>query len=76
MIYTFEASTKTYNRLKQIPILNNWQNVEVVNLAIGSENSIIKFSDNLGGSNGPVEMSKKYNDKIDIIEVECRELMN
>lgn len=71
-IYTFEASTKTYHRLKEIPILNNWQNVEIVNLAIGSENSVIKFSDNLGGSNGPVEMSKKYDRKLDIIEVECR----
>lgn len=72
LIYTFEASTKAYNLLKELPVLNNWDNVEVVNLAIGSENSIIKFSDNLGGSNGPVEMSKKFNEKVDIIEVECR----
>jgi FkbM family methyltransferase len=73
-IWTFEASTKNYNVVKEVPTLNKWKNVHVLNLAVGPENSFIKFANNLGGSNGPVGLSKEYNDQdeLEVIEVECR----
>ena len=70
-IFVFEASTKNYNIVKELPILNNWHNVSVINCAVGPEHTILKFSDNLGGSNGPVGLSKTYDSDIEIIEVEC-----
>jgi FkbM family methyltransferase len=71
-IYAFEASTTNYNVVKKLPSLNNWNNIHVLNLAVGPENSVIKFADNLGGSNGPVGLSKQYKDVLEVIEVECR----
>ena len=32
-IFTFEASTKNYNVVKYLPILNKWDNVHILNLA-------------------------------------------
>jgi len=71
-IYAFEASSKNYSVLKELPNLNKWENLHILNLAVGPENSSIKFANNLGGSNGPVGLSKKYNDELEVIEVECR----
>ncbi|MCY1505392.1 methyltransferase, FkbM family [compost metagenome] len=70
-IYAFEASTKAYSNLKEIPGLNNWDNVYILHTAVGPENTTINFSNNLGGSNGPVGLEKIHNDQIDIINVEC-----
>ncbi len=70
-IYVFEASTKNYNAVKVIPKLNNWENVTIVNCALGPEDTILKFADNLGGSNGPVGLSKTYDAALDVIEVAC-----
>ncbi|MDX2189587.1 MAG: FkbM family methyltransferase [Bacteroidota bacterium] len=72
LIYTFEASYKNYNSLKELPNLNNWENVKIINIAVGPENSKIQFSNNLGGSNGPVGLSKIYSHDLEIIEVDCK----
>lgn len=71
-IFTFEASLKNYNIVKILPQLNNWSNVNIINLAIGTENSKIKFVNNLGGSNGPLDFSKKYDSEVEVIEVDCK----
>ncbi len=62
----FEASSKNYKSVSYLPQLNNWNNVRVHNYAVGPENSEIKFVNNLGGSNGPLELDKKFESNINI----------
>jgi FkbM family methyltransferase len=73
-VYTFEASTTNYNRLKELPELNNWSNVKIINEAVGPDHTTIKFVSNLGGASGPADMSKEYdmNQKMEYEEVICR----
>ena len=70
-VYTFEASSKNYDIVKQLPELNNWGNVFVINCAVGPDHTTIKFANNLGGSNGPVGLSKNYIENLEVEEVEC-----
>jgi FkbM family methyltransferase len=71
-IYTFEASKKNYEIVKTLPGLNNWKNISVLNLAVGPDHTTIKFANNLGGSNGPVGLTKEYNtDNIEVEEIQC-----
>jgi FkbM family methyltransferase len=69
-IYSFEASSANFKRLKFIPEINNWSNVEVLNIAIGPENTLLKFVNNIGGSNGPYNLSKVYQEKQEELEIE------
>ncbi|MEJ5992839.1 FkbM family methyltransferase [Pedobacter sp. Du54] len=71
-VFAFEASSTNYKIVKEVPRLNKWTNVKVINIAVGLENSVIRFSDNLNGSNGPVGMDKTFDKNVDVIEVECR----
>lgn len=59
-VYTFEVSSKNYDKVKHLPELNYWDNVFVINCAVGPYQTTIKFANNLGGSNGPVGLSKNY----------------
>lgn len=70
-VYTFEASSKNYNVVKHLSELNSWNNVHIVNCAVGPDHSVIRFANNLGGSNGPVGLSKNYAEALEIEEVIC-----
>ena len=73
-IYAFEASKINYERLKFLPELNNWNNIEVLNMAIGPDHTTLQFVNNLGGANGPYNLSKVYDqteNELDIEIVKC-----
>jgi FkbM family methyltransferase len=72
-VYAFEASTSNFNRLSELPKNNKWDNVYIINEAVGPDHTHIKFASNLGGASGPVNLSKKYGDQhLEIEEVICR----
>jgi len=66
----FEASNNTYERVKKIPFLNKWDNVIIHNYAIGPDHTTLKFVNNLGGSNGPLNLSKEYKENINDLRYE------
>lgn len=68
-VVAFEAVKNTFERLKCLPEINNWNNVIIKHCAVGPENSEIQFVSNLNGSNGPYGLSKIYNEK-DTLEIE------
>lgn len=53
-VYAFEASHKNFNRVSRLSDLNHWDNVKVLQLAIGPENSSINFAGDENGASGPV----------------------
>lgn len=59
-IVTFEASSRNCNSLRNLPHLNNWDNVFIHHLAVGPDHSTINFAGELGGSSGPVGLSKSF----------------
>lgn len=73
-VYVFEASTSNYSRVKYLPEINNWTNVEVLNVAVGPDHTVLEFVNNIGGSNGPYNLDKSYKEsksELEIEEVEC-----
>ena len=73
-VYVFEASSDNYSRLKYLPEINGWSNVVVLNKAVGPDHTVLQFVNNIGGSNGPYNLAKKYKESItelEIEEVEC-----
>lgn len=74
----FEASSNNYKSVSNLPAINKWTNVRVHHCAIGPENSEIKFVNNLGGSNGPLELDKNFDSygQVEYETVNCLELMS
>lgn len=70
-VEVFEASTKNYSALKEMPTLNGWKNVRIHNLAIGPSHSTIEFAGELGGSSGPSGLSKTFADDVSREVVAC-----
>lgn len=70
-IETFEASSKNFNNLNNLPHLNHWDNVSIHHLAVGPDHSIISFAGELGGSSGPVGLSKSYEGSPSVEAVQC-----
>lgn len=73
-IYAFEASQTNFERVKHLPALNKWDNIKVLNMAVGPDHTTIQFVNNLGGANGPYELSKIYQqaeNELDIKIVKC-----
>lgn len=70
-IETFEASSKNFNNLNNLPHLNNWNNVSIHHLAVGPDHSNINFAGELGGSSGPVGLSKTYEGAPSTESVQC-----
>lgn len=74
IIYVFEASKKNYERVKILPELNEWDNIKVLNMAVGPDHTTLQFVNNLGGANGPYNLSKIYKQsqsELDIEIVKC-----
>ncbi len=69
-VVTFEASVETYNRIKKLPELNKWKNVQILNCAVGPDHSEIRFVTNLNGGNGPYDLSKEYRETEDELTIE------
>ncbi len=69
-VICFEASSTNFKRVQQLPAINNWENVQVLPLAVGPENTILKFVNNIGGSNGPFNLDKKYKEDESELEIE------
>ena len=72
-VFLFVASTVNYRRVSYLPINNSWNNVKVLNIAIGEDHSNIRFASNLGAASGPIDMPGKILDlkDVDIEEVRC-----
>ena len=70
LIHVFEASNNNYERLKFLPKLNNWDNVKILNMAVGPEHTTLQFVNNLGGANGPYNLSKTYAQSINELDIE------
>jgi FkbM family methyltransferase len=73
-VYTFEASNKNYDRLKELPVLNEWSNVHIYNMAVGPDHTELEFVNDLGGASGPYGLSKSYaqsREELDILKVKC-----
>lgn len=72
-VFLFEASTKNFNRVSFLPENNKWSNVEVYNLAVGEDHTVIRFATNLGAASGPIDMPGKNLDLngVEIEEVKC-----
>lgn len=73
-VILFEASRRNYERVKHLPDLNKWDNISVLNLAVGPEHTELEFVNNLGGANGPYNLTKKYaqqGDQLEIEKVKC-----
>ncbi|MEP7144205.1 MAG: FkbM family methyltransferase [Ferruginibacter sp.] len=69
-VIAFEASNNTWQRVKQLPALNKWDNVTIHNMAVGPDHTTIKFVNNLGASNGPLNLSKIYKEAKDDLKYE------
>ena len=69
-VIAFEALSKTYDKVKFLPELNNWKNVKVLNLAIGPDHTVVKFVNNLGANNGPLNLGKIYKESRKCLETE------
>ena len=52
-VVSFEGSKTNYEALSRLPILNSWDNVTIVNKAVGPAHSTVKFAGERGGSSGP-----------------------
>jgi FkbM family methyltransferase len=59
-VHTFEASQRNFSSLRRLPALNNWDNVTIHHLAVGPDHCTINFAGDLGGSSGPLDLSKSY----------------
>jgi FkbM family methyltransferase len=70
-VEVFEASSKNYQPLKDLPKLNHWDNVRIHNLAIGPSHSKIEFAGELGGSSGPANLSKTFAKNVSREVVPC-----
>lgn len=72
-VEVFEASATNFGVVSSLPRLNGWDNVRVHNLAVGPDHTEIQFTRNLGGSSGPVGLSKQYeeNEHIELETVKC-----
>jgi FkbM family methyltransferase len=70
-IIAFEASRTNYNRLRRLPVLNNWDNLTIVHLAVGPDHTEIEFAGEAGGASGPVGLSKKYDHSTTTERVAC-----
>jgi FkbM family methyltransferase len=62
-VYAFEASGENYDRLKNLPLLNKWDNLQIINEAVGPDHTTIQFVSNQGGASGPAELGKIFNNK-------------
>lgn len=69
-IYVFEASKKNYKRVKYLPELNKWNNVKILNMAVGPDHTSLQFVNNLGGANGPYNLSKVYKESENELDIE------
>ena len=70
VVHSFEASSANFERLKSLPHSNGWENVFIHNLAIGPDHTEISFVNNLGGSNGPYGLDKKYDENSLNVKIE------
>jgi len=52
-VIAFEASTQNYERLRQMPALNGWPNVQITHCAVGPDHTKLDFAGELGGASGP-----------------------
>lgn len=71
-VYAFEASKENFDRLRNLPVINNWENVVIVNEAVGPDHTVIDFISNQGGASGPVNDTRGLNDDINIESVVSR----
>ena len=70
----FEGSTENFNRVRFLPEINKWRNVQILPLAVGPENTLLSFVNNIGGSNGPYNLDKQYKEppnELKIEQVQC-----
>ena len=73
-VVSFEASSDNFKRVRYLPEINKWHNVQMLPLAVGPENTLLKFVNNIGGSNGPYSLDKQYKEAqkdLQIEEVPC-----
>jgi len=71
-VYAFEASKENFDRLKNLPKINNWENVFILNEAVGPDHTVINFISNQGGASGPVTETRGLNEVIKIEQVVSR----
>jgi len=69
-VIAFEASTSNFAILPELPTLNDWTNVQIINCAVGPDHGTIEFAGELGGASGPVDF-KKFDHPIVSKRVEC-----
>jgi FkbM family methyltransferase len=73
-VVTFEASSTNYRRLARISGLNQWSNVEIVQMAVGPDHCDIEFAGELGGASGPWNLGKTFAPEVtknDVETVQC-----
>jgi FkbM family methyltransferase len=54
-VFGFEASARNFARLRGLPKLNHWSNVEILHFAVGRDHQSIEFEGGHGGASGPIE---------------------
>jgi methyltransferase, FkbM family len=69
-VIAFEASMLNYATLRELPMLNNWPNVQIINCAVGPDHGTLEFAGELGGASGPVDF-KKFDHSIVTKRVAC-----
>jgi len=57
-VIAFEASASNFAVLRELPALNDWRNVQIINCAIGPDHGTLEFAGELGGASGPVDFKK------------------
>ena len=68
-VYAFEASKENFERLKNLPLINKWENVTIINEAVGPDHTVIDFMSNLGGASGPANTTPHLSEEITIESV-------
>ena len=53
-VIAFEGSTCNFQRLRQVPGLNQWTNVHVIHSAVGPDHTVIDFAGDLDGASKPM----------------------
>lgn len=73
-VLSFEPLSSTYNILNKNIILNNFQNIKAINIAIGSTNGIVDIFENIAVCRGAASLIKsnntKYHHKVDIKRID------
>jgi FkbM family methyltransferase len=59
-VVVFEASSRNFARLADLPALNGWTNVDLHHCAVGPSAQEIEFVGDQGGASGPLQISERF----------------